>query len=186
LWISPQTDFKNLELDEVHWFIETRKCNNLGVNTYISTVVSRVPRQIVAFEVGKSVNSADIQQMVNDLPPAENYFTDGGYAYLGVDFYPGTHRRNIHNKNDTHIVESTNCDLRHHIGGLRRRSRIFFRKRENLKLVLTFFIDAYNKFGDWKFKHQKPVKHKPTTIVTNKHHKNTYPTVSVLDFLCTT
>ncbi len=46
--------------------------------------------------------------------------------------------------------------------------------------VLSVFIDAYNKFGEWKMKNRKPVSHKSTS----KHlHKWRYPGVSVLDFL---
>ncbi len=112
-------------------------------------MVSREPRQIVAFEVGKSVSSQLIQAMVDRSPAAKNYFTDGGTAYLDVIFW-GRHRRNIHNKNDTYIIEGTNADLRHYIAGLRRRSRCFFRSLDTSIAVLTLFINAYNQFGEAK------------------------------------
>ena len=149
MWISPETDFSAFELDELFWFIKTRKDNEMGVNTYLMTMVSRFPRQIVAFDVDKSVKAKVIQQMVNSVPVAKNYFTDGGSVYLDVDFC-GRHRRNIHNKNDTYIVEGTNADIRNYIAGLKRKSRCFFRSRENLKIVLWIFINAYNKFGHAK------------------------------------
>lgn len=113
------------------------------------TVLSREPRQIIAFDVDSSVNAALIQKMVDNTLQAEKYYTDGGQSYLAVDFI-GRHHRNIHDKSDTHNIEGSNADIRHYIAGLRRRSRCFFRKTETLKAVLAVFIHAYNKFGDAK------------------------------------
>ena len=152
MWISPKTDFTDFELDELYWFIKTRKDNELGVNMYIMTMISRVPRQIISFNVDYSVQFSTIQGMVDSVPTAENYYTDGGCVYLGVDFF-GHHRRNIHNKNDTHTIESTNCDIRHYLAGFRRRSRCFYRSMETVKAVLWLFVNAYNKFGEWKLKY---------------------------------
>jgi len=145
------------------------------------TIVSRIPRQIVAFEADTAIRSCTIQRMVDALPLAEDYFTDGGQVYLGVDFY-GRHRRNVRSKKDTYTVEGTNSDLRHQIPGLRRRSRCFFRKMETLRAVLGLFIDAYNKFGEAKRKRRIPVRHKSQSV-TGKYHKFRYPCFSVLDFL---
>ena len=118
------------------------------------TMVSRFPRQIVGFQVGRSIRALSIQRMVDAAPEAENYFTDGGMVYLDVDFM-GKHRRNIRDKRDTYIIEGINADLRHYIAGLRRRSRCFFRRLETLKAVLTLFINAYNKFGQAKENYRK-------------------------------
>jgi hypothetical protein len=109
-------------------------------------MLSREPRQIVAFDVDKSVNSVRIQGMVDSTIQAEKYYTDGGQSYLAVDFI-GRHKRNVRDKSDTHNIEGSNADLRHYVAGLRRRSRCFFRKEETLKAVLAIFTDAYNKFG---------------------------------------
>jgi hypothetical protein len=122
------------------------------------TMISRVPRQIVAFEVALSVKAGRIQAMVDRVSLARRYFTDGGVSYLGVDFW-GKHHRNVHNKNDTYTIEGTNADIRHYIAGLRRRSRCFFRSLETLKAVLALFIDAYNQFGEAKryYKERHPL-----------------------------
>lgn len=149
MWISPKTEFSEAELDEVFWFTNARKNHEMGINAYVMTMISRTPRQIVAFDVDNSIKSKIIQRMVDSMPEFEKYYTDGGGVYLDVDFFGG-HRRNIHNKNDTYIIEGTNADLRHYIAGLRRKSRCFFRKLETLKAVLFIFINAYNKFGEWK------------------------------------
>ena len=168
-------------MDELHWFIGRKYFTESRTNTYIMTMISRYPRQIVGYTVDRSVNSIALQKVVDSAAPAEEYFTDGCLTYLDVIF-GGRHRRNAENKSDTHNIESTNADLRHHIPGLARRSRCFFRTMETLDAVLSLFIGAYNKFGEAKLKRLIPVKHK--VPLPNQHlHKYRYPTFSVLDFL---
>jgi len=118
------------------------------------TMISRKPRQIVAFAVDNKCDQKLIQLMVDSAPPAGKYYSDGFYGYMSIDF-PGKYYRNPHNKNDTCRIESTNADLRHYIAGLRRKSRCFFRKVTTLKAVLYVFINAYNKFGEAKEKYRK-------------------------------
>jgi IS1 family transposase len=180
VWISPNTKTKAFELDEVYWFIGKRKGYENGINTYVMTMLSREPRQIVAFSVDNSVTAANIQRMTDMSPEARNYYTDGGQCYLGVDFL-GKHRRNTRDKSDTHDIESSNADLRHYIPGLARRSRCFFRSMETLEAVISVFVDAYNKFGEAKLKHRVPTQHKPNHA---KHlHKYREVGFSILDFL---
>jgi IS1 family transposase len=179
VWISPETDFSVFELDELFWFISERKSSKTGINTYIMTMYSRLPRQIVGFDVDNSVNKNSIQSIVDSVRCAKTYCTDGGQAYPDVIF-GGKHVRNLDDKSDTHGIESSNADLRHYIKGLSRKSRCFFRTYETLIAVLSVFIDAYNKFGEWKLQHRKPVKHKSDA----KHlHRWRYPAVSIVDFL---
>ena len=149
VWISQFTDFSVSEMDELHWFMNARKGHEYGVNTYTMTQISRSPRQIVAFDVDNGIKNSALQRMVDSVPPFEKYFTDGYLGYLSVDFL-GRHKRNVHNKNDTFTVEGINSDLRHYLSGLRRRSKIFFRKLETYLAVLWVFINAYNKFGEAK------------------------------------
>jgi len=155
VWISSQTDFRAFELDEVFWFTNTRKDSEMGINTYIMTMVSRFPRQIVAFDVDKTVKAKLIQQMVDSVPHAKTYFADGNYKYQDVDYFPGRLKQNFENKNDTHIIESTNSDLRRYIAVLHRKSKCFSRKRENLKTILHVFINAYNKYNDAAIKYDR-------------------------------
>ena len=152
MWISPQTNTDAFELDEVFWFIGKRKGYENGINTYIMTMLSRIPRQIVAYAVDNSVNAPTIQRMVDSTAQAKKYYTDGGSGYLGVDFI-GRHVRNMSDKSDTHNIESSNADLRHYIAGLRRRSRCFFRSIGTLNAVLYVFVHAYNRFGDAKLQY---------------------------------
>ena len=117
------------------------------------TMLSREPRQIVAFDVDNSVNAARIQKMVDTSPQAKKYYTDGGQSYLGVDFI-GRHKRNTTDKSDTHNIEGSNADIRHYIAGLHRRSRCFFRRKETLSAMLSLFINVYNRFGEAKQKYR--------------------------------
>ena len=180
MWISPLTKINAFELDELFWFLKTRKGYENGINTYIMTMISRLPRQILGFDVDNSVKSKTIQAIVDGVPSAEKYYTDGGKAYMDVIF-GGKHIRNIEDKKDTHEIESTNADLRHYIAGLARRSRCFFRSKETLYAVLSVFIDAYNKYGEAKMKYRKPVIHK--TPNPKKHlHKYRDTPFSILNF----
>jgi hypothetical protein len=164
LWISGFTNYSVFELDELWWFIKGRKSFEKGINTYLTTMVSAEPRQIVGFNVDNSLNSDNVQSIIDSVKLAQRYSTDGGSIYLNVDWY-GEHNRNDRNKKDTHNVESVNADLRHYIAGLRRKSRCFFRKLETMRAVLTVFINAYNKFGQAKYLYRlrknKPVKEFP-------------------------
>ena len=108
---------------------------------------------------------------MDGAPWADFYRTDGYFGYLDVVF-PGDHVRNVHDKRDTHNVESINADLRTYIPVLARRSRCFLRKLETLRAVLEVFVDAYNAFGLAKMKFRK-----------NRDPKSRELPFSVLDFL---
>ena len=118
------------------------------------TMLSREPRQLVAYAVDSTINAASIQEMVDGAPQADQYNTDGGTCYLGVDFI-GRHHRNVRDKSDTHNIEGSNADIRHYIAGLQRRSRCFFRKVETLLAVLRIFVYTYNKFGEAKMEYRR-------------------------------
>ncbi len=151
------------ELDELFHFVERASRSKNKEPIYLMTMISRNPRQIVGFMVVRSREAQDITKIVQSVPPAEYYCTDGFNGYCDTDFGKGVHIRNTKNKNDTHIVESINADLRTYIAGIQRKSRCFFRTIETLTAVLTIFVDAYNKFGEYKLLNRKEVIHKPTS-----------------------
>lgn len=171
MWISPSTEFDTFELDELYWFTERKSRAENRANVFIMTMISRNPRQIVGFAVDKSVNSVRIQDMVDSVEAADKYCTDGCQVYRNVIF-GGRHMQNFRDKKDTHLIESTNADLRSYISGLARRSRCFYRSIETLEAVLSVFVDAYNKFGEAKQKHRAYSK--------QKYYD---PPFSILDFL---
>ena len=117
------------------------------------TMVSRIPRKIVGFDVACDKSPQRIQAIVDAVPPAQRYCTDGWFGYIDV-IYPGQHIRNVRDKRDTCTVEGVNADLRHYIPILARRSRCFARKLETLRAVIEVFVDAYNRFGIAKYNHR--------------------------------
>ena len=69
-------------------------------NTYIMTMVSRLPRQIVGFDVAFDKSSERIQRIVDNGSEADYYCTDGYLGYVDI-VYPCKHIRNVHNKSNT-------------------------------------------------------------------------------------
>ena len=149
-----ESNYQYLELDELYWFVGRKPRTETKENVYVMTAVSREPRQIVGFDAAYDKSRDRIQEMVDAAPSASSYCTDGYLGYVDV-VYPGKHVRNIHDKSDTFTVESINADLRHYIPILARRSRCFARKLETLRAVLEVFVDAYNRFGQAKYKYRQ-------------------------------
>ena len=160
-----------LEMDELYWFVGQKPRTKTRENTYVITLVSREPRQIVGFDVAFDKSPERVQRIVDSSPAAKEYCTDGWTGYVDV-VYPGRHIRNVNNKNDTFTVEGVNADLRHYIPILARRSRCFPRKIETLQAVIDVFAEAYNKFGIAKMKFRR-----------NRDPKSRELPFSVLDFL---
>ena len=152
--VTVESALKTLELDELYWFIGEKSHTETRENVYVTTMVSREPRQIVGFDVAFDKSPERIQGIVDNAPPAEKYCTDGFTGYIDV-VYPGSHVRNIHNKSDTFTVEGVNADLRHYIPVLARRSRCFARRLDTLWAVVSVFVEAYNLFGAAKTKWRK-------------------------------
>ena len=141
-----ENSYEILEMDELYWFVFHKPNTETKENVYLTTLVSRLPRQIVGFDVAYDKAPERIQKIVDAAPGAQIYFTDGYLGYIDIT-YPGKHVRNISNKNDTFTVEGVNADLRHYIPILARRSRCFARTLETLMAVIAVFVRAYNKFG---------------------------------------
>ena len=47
---NPKSNFQFLELDELYWFVGKKPKTETRENTYVMTMVSRLPRQIVGFD----------------------------------------------------------------------------------------------------------------------------------------
>jgi len=154
IWISEATAKEIFEMDELYHFIECKPTRETHENIYVTTLVSREPRQIVGFDVAEDKSPERLQSIVDSAPDANNYATDGFFGYVDL-VYSGNHIRNINNKNDTFTVEGINADLRHYIPVLARRSRCFCRTLETLKAVIGVFVDAYNKFGETKMRYKE-------------------------------
>lgn len=167
----PNDNFHILELDELYWFVEEKSKTETKENTYVMTMVSRLPRQIVGFDVAFDKSPERIRKIVDSGPEAEYYCTDGYWGYVDIA-YPGKHIRNIHDKSNTFTVEGINADIRHYIPILHRRSRCFPAKLETLRAVLELFVQANNAFGVAKMNFRK-----------NRNPNSRELPFSVLDFL---
>jgi len=146
-------DYHILELDELYWFVKRKARTKTRENVYLMTMVSRLPRQIVGFDVARDKSPERIQTIVDNAPTSKTYCSDGYLGYIDV-VYPGEYVRNVRNKNDTFTVEGVNADLRHYIPILARRSRCFARTIETLYAVIDVFVEAYNKFGAAKMRYR--------------------------------
>jgi len=138
--------YEILEMDELYWFVFHKPNTETRENVYLTTLVSRNPRQIAGFDIAYDKAPERIQSIVDSSPPANIYYTDGYLGYIDI-VYPGKHNRNINNKNNTYTVEGVNADLRHYIPTLARRSRCFARTIGSLIAVAKVFVSAYNRFG---------------------------------------
>ena len=107
-------------------------------NIYVTTMDSRLPRQIVGFDAAYDKSPDRIQRIADNGPEVECYCTDGYLGYVDV-IYPGRHIRNARDKSDTFTVEGINADLRHYIPILQRRIRCFPRKLKHLELSLSLW-----------------------------------------------
>ena len=114
-------------------------------------VVSRLPRQIVGFDVVFDKSPERIQERVEGVLWAIEYYSDDWNGYKDV-IYHSKYKQNSHNKNDTFTVESVNVDLRCYIPILARRSRCIARRIETPYAIIAAFVDVYNAFGEAKFR----------------------------------
>lgn len=129
--------YKYFELDELYWFVGRKGTSETRENVYLITMISRNSRLIVGFDVASDKSRERIQNIVDSVPEADFYYTDGYLGYIDV-VYPGKHIRNVRDKKDTHNVESINADLRYYIPVLARRSRCF--PPEKLKRFMLLWL----------------------------------------------
>ena len=113
------------------------------------TLVTRKPRQIVGFDVAYDKSEERIQKIVDSSIKANRYYLDANHSYQDVSS-SGEHFY-FRDKSHTFTVEGINSDIRKYITALQRRSKCFFRSLETFKVVMSVFVHAYNKFGQFKF-----------------------------------
>ena len=88
------------------------------------TLVNRKTREILGYDIARDRSLQRIQNLVDNSPKAEFYFSDAFPVYSQI-CYEGVYRA-LNNKSQTFTVESVNADLRHYIPPLHRKSRCFF------------------------------------------------------------
>lgn len=75
MWISEATAKEVFEMDEMYWFIRRKPQFATRENTYIMTMVSREPGQIVG-DVAADKSPERLQAIVDSAPEAKAYCTD--------------------------------------------------------------------------------------------------------------
>ena len=146
---------------------------------YITLSITRNPRQIVGFRVTESRSVEQMQGLIDCSPAAETYYSDGFTMYRDLCYW-GVHIV-APRKSQTYTVEGVNSDLRRYIAGFARRSKCFYRKIETVKAILTVFVAAYNRFGEYKSRNQVFSIHKPTS--KSRLHKYADFPLPLIDFI---
>lgn len=77
------------------------------------TLVDRKTREIVGYDIAHDRSLQRIQNLVDNAPKDEFYFSDAFPVYYQI-CYEGDYRA-LKNKSQTFTVESVNADLRHYI-----------------------------------------------------------------------
>ena len=109
------------------------------------TIVNRKTREILVYDIVLDRLLQRIQNLVDNAPKAEFYFSDAFTVYSQI-CYDGVYRA-FNNKSQTFTLESVNADLRHYIPPLHRKSRCFFRSFDTIFAVFKIFVLAFNKFS---------------------------------------
>jgi len=107
--------------------------------------VARETRLIVGQVVLEERTQADLQILIDELPLAECYCTDG-FTNYGELVWPLESRHVVSVlKEETYTIEGINADLRTYLKRLARRCRCFSRCLEALKRALRLFVWHYNR-----------------------------------------
>jgi hypothetical protein len=120
-----------------------------------------------------------MQGLIDSSPAAETYYSDGYSLYNDLCYW-GVHTV-APGKSETYTVEGVNADLRRYIPGAARRSRCFYRRIDTFFAVMKLFVAAYNRFGEYKSKHQVLAAHKPTS--KSRLHKYAELPLALIDVL---
>jgi insertion element IS1 protein InsB len=107
--------------------------------------VCRESGLVVGFRVLRERSWEAMQELVDELPPAQSYCTDQFSLYADLDWPEGSSHIITEGKRDTHTIESLNANLRHYLGRLRRKSRCFSRCIQALTRAVRLFVWHYNR-----------------------------------------
>jgi insertion element IS1 protein InsB len=111
---------------------------------FIVTIVDRLTRCYLGYQVVWQRTQAAIQELVDEAPKAKRYYSDAFDAYDRLWYHWGVYEVS-QGKTDTYSVEAGNAELRHYLARLARRSRCFSRCPEALKAALKLFMYCFNR-----------------------------------------
>ena len=106
--------------------------------------VARDTGLIVGQAVSQERSLETVQALVDGLPPAHHYASDGLAVYAELVWPEGGQHLLSVGKADTHTVESLNANLRTYLARLARSSRCFSRSLEALRRAVRLFVYHYN------------------------------------------
>ncbi|MCA1606835.1 MAG: IS1 transposase [Acidobacteria bacterium] len=84
-----------------------------------------------------------LQEVVDQAPRAEHYFSDGLSLYADVYYHGGSYRA-VLDKSQTYSVEGQNAELRHYLARLHRRTRCFSKCLPALARAVKLFVHFWN------------------------------------------
>ena len=106
--------------------------------------VNRRTGLIVGQHVCQDRSLDTLQTLVDTLPAAQRYASDGHAAYAEVVWPEGSEHVISLGKEETYTIESLNANLRTYLKRLARRSRCFSRSLEALQRAVRLFVYYYN------------------------------------------
>lgn len=106
--------------------------------------VSRTTGLIVGQQVSQDRSLATLQAVVDTLPPARRYTSDGHAAYAELVWPENSQHVISLGKEETYTIESLNANLRTYLKPLARRSRCFSRSLDALRRAVRLFVYYYN------------------------------------------
>ena len=99
---------------------------------------------IVGEQVSLNRDLATLQALVDTVPLARRYTSDGHAAYAELVWPEGSQHIISLGKEETYTIESVNANLRTYLQRLARRSRCFSRSLEALQRAIRLFVYHYN------------------------------------------
>lgn len=105
--------------------------------------VERYSGLIVGHAVLWKIDAYTLQDVINGLPQADCYYSDGWRAYQALK-WPGQHEVSV-GKRDTHTIEGRNSELRHYLARLRRKTKCYSKKLEALAQAVKLFVWGWNR-----------------------------------------
>jgi insertion element IS1 protein InsB len=106
--------------------------------------VDRATRCILGWKLVQERTKECIQDMVDEVPKAKFYFSDGLETYSQLWYHFGRYAVSD-GKTDTFSVEGDNAELRHYLARLARKSRCFSRCSYALSCAIHMFVDCFNR-----------------------------------------
>jgi IS1 family transposase len=94
------------------------------------------------------------QEVVDQSPHANQYFSDHNPIYSALVYYPGKYAQSD-GKSETYSVEGVNAECRHYLARLVRRSRCFSRCPHALTCAIKLFVFCHNSRQLYNHKYPK-------------------------------